>query len=287
MSSVIRHAVLGMAIMGLLLLTSCADHPPAVIENKSTLAVEEVPEVREATPRSPDYGPELPKGPNYVVEPGDTLYSVAFRLGMDHRALAEFNDIDPPFVIRVGQSLTTAPSAAQLADVQQPAGADTKPTAVSAGTAPPATDKGREQVASGPPSHALSTAKAAPLNVPVDRWIWPVQGEVSRAFSDERHKGMDLAGERGSPIRATAAGVVVYAGTGVTGYGALLIIKHNDTFLSAYGHNDELLAVEGERVEAGQTIARMGSTSSDTVKLHFEIRRNGRPVNPVALLPAR
>lgn len=273
--------------MGLLLLTSCADHPPTVIENKSTLAVEEVPEVREATPRSPDYGPELPKGPNYVVEPGDTLYSVAFRLGMDHRTLAEFNDIDPPFVIRVGQSLTTAPSAAQLAVAQQPAGADTQPTTVSAGTAPPPTDKGREQIASGPPSHALSTAKAAPLNVPVDRWIWPVQGEVGRAFSDERHKGIDLAGERGSPIRATAAGVVVYAGTGVTGYGALLIIKHNDTYLSAYGHNDALLAVEGEQVEAGQTIARMGSTSSDTVKLHFEIRRNGRPVNPVALLPAR
>ena len=110
---------------------------------------------------------------------------------------------------------------------------------------------------------------------------------MSRAFSDERHKGIDLAGERGSPIRATAAGVVVYAGTGVTGYGALLIVKHNDTYLSAYGHNDELLAVEGEQVEAGQMIARMGSTSSDAVKLHFEIRRNGRPVNPVALLPAR
>ena len=104
--------------MGLLLLTSCADHPPAVIENKSTLAVEEVPEVREATPRSPDYGPELPRGPHYVVEPGDTLYSVAFRLGMDHRTLAQFNGIDPPFVIRVGQSLTTAPSAAASAVCQ-------------------------------------------------------------------------------------------------------------------------------------------------------------------------
>jgi lipoprotein NlpD len=262
-----------------------------VIENKSMRAIEEVPEVREATPPGPDYGLELPKGPNYVVKPGDTLYSVAFRLGMDHRTLAEFNDIDPPFVIRVGQSLTTAPTATQPAVEQKPAAADAKPTVVSADRAPPptepTTDKGDEQIASGPPSHALSTAKAAPSNVPVDRWLWPVMGEVIRAFSDERHKGINLAGERGSPIGATAAGVVVYAGTGVTGYGALLIIKHNDTYLSAYGHNDELLAVEGERVEAGQIIARMGSTSSDSVKLHFEIRRNGRPVNPVALLPAR
>ncbi len=283
----IGHPALTVATMGLFLLTSCADHPPAVIENKSTLAVEEVPEIREATPVSRDYGPELPTGPNYVVEPGDTLYSVAFRLGMDHRTLAEFNDIEPPFVIRVGQSLNTAPTAAKSAVMQKPAGSDTEPTTASPDTAPAPTDSGLDQVPSGPPSHTLSTAKAARPNVPVDRWSWPAKGEVSRAFSDERHKGIDLAGQRGAPIKATAAGVVVYAGTGVTGYGALLIIKHNDTYLSAYGHNDELLAVEGERVEAGQMIARMGSTSSDAVKLHFEIRRNGRPVNPVALLPAR
>ena len=96
-----------------------------------------------------------------------------------------------------------------------------------------------------------------------------------------------MDGERGAPVMATAAGVVVYAGTGVTGYGALLIVKHNDIYLSAYGHNDALLAAEGQQVDAGQVIARMGSTSSDSVKLHFEIRRNGRPVNPTSLLPQR
>jgi lipoprotein NlpD len=133
----------------------------------------------------------------------------------------------------------------------------------------------------------LSTAKTPTPNAPVDRWSWPAEGKVSRAYSAERHKGIDLAGERGSPVMATAAGVVVYAGTGVTGYGALLIVKHNDTYLSAYGHNDALLVAEGQRVDAGQVIARMGSTSSDSVKLHFEIRRNGRPVNPTALLPQR
>jgi lipoprotein NlpD len=139
----------------------------------------------------------------------------------------------------------------------------------------------------GPPSHTLSTAKSATPNGPVDRWVWPAAGDVSRPFSDERHKGIDLSGQRGAPVMATAPGVVVYAGTGVTGYGALLIVKHNDTYLSAYGHNDELLAVEGEQVKAGQVIARMGSTDADSVKLHFEIRRDGRPVNPTGLLPSR
>jgi lipoprotein NlpD len=139
----------------------------------------------------------------------------------------------------------------------------------------------------GPPSHTLSTAKTPTPNAPVDRWSWPTEGKVSRAYSAERHKGIDLVGERGSPVMATAAGVVVYAGTGVTGYGALLIVKHNDTYLSAYGHNDALLVAEGQQVDAGQVIARMGSTSSDSVKLHFEIRRNGRPVNPTSLLPQR
>jgi lipoprotein NlpD len=135
--------------------------------------------------------------------------------------------------------------------------------------------------------HTLSTAKTPTPNAPVDRWSWPTEGKVSRAYSAERHKGIDLVGERGSPVKATAAGVVVYAGTGVTGYGALLIVKHNDTYLSAYGHNDALLVAEGQQVDAGQVIARMGSTSSDSVKLHFEIRRNGRPVNPTSLLPQR
>ena len=124
-------------------------------------------------------------------------------------------------------------------------------------------------------------------NVPIDRWSWPANGRVSRPFSEELHKGIDVSGERGADIRATAPGVVVYAGTGVTGYGALLIVKHNDTYLSAYGHNDVLLAGEGEQVSAGQVIAKMGSTSTDAVKLHFEIRRNGVPVNPATLLPSR
>ena len=302
-------------VASLLLLVGCADNLPVVIENKSVVAVDVMPEVRQTSAYRPDYGPKLRTGPDYVVEPGDTLYAVAFRLGMDYRALASLNGIDPPYVIRVGQALKTAPHAeltnakaipeknvkqanAQLrasvtsgeraaeGTVESTAGKATEgapegeritPTAKPAPTEPEP----------GPPSRSLSTAKTPTPNAPVDRWYWPAGGKVSRAYSAERHKGIDLDGERGSPVMATAAGVVVYAGTGVSGYGALLIVKHNETYLSAYGHNDALLAAEGQRVSAGQVIARMGSTSSDSVKLHFEIRRNGRPVNPTSLLPQR
>lgn len=298
-------------VASLLLLVGCADNPPAVIENKSVAAVDVPPEVRQTNANRPDYGPSLPAGPDYVVEPGDTLYAVAFRLGVDYRTLASLNDIAPPYVIRVGQSLKTAPDA-ELANAaavpettatqshsQQPvSGASVESAAESgAGNVTASAPEGERIAATakptatqpepGPPSHSLSTAKTPTPNAPVDRWSWPAEGKVSRAYSAERHKGIDLDGERGSPVMATAAGVVVYAGTGVTGYGALLIVKHNDTYLSAYGHNDALLAAEGQQVSAGQVIARMGSTSSDSVKLHFEIRRNGRPVNPTSLLPQR
>jgi lipoprotein NlpD len=302
-------------VASLLFLVGCADNPPVVIENKSVAAVDVPPEVRQTNTHRADYGPNLPTGPDYVVEPGDTLYAVAFRLGVDYRTLASLNNIDPPYVIRVGQALKTAPGAAPAgaptapeikgtqASAQQRAGGTGVQSAVES-TVESSAGNGSESAAvsertaaaakpaatqsePGQPSHTVSTAKTPTPNAPVDRWSWPTEGKVSRAYSAERHKGIDLVGERGSPVKATAAGVVVYAGTGVTGYGALLIVKHNDTYLSAYGHNDALLVAEGQQVDAGQVIARMGSTSSDSVKLHFEIRRNGRPVNPTSLLPQR
>ena len=284
-------------VASLLLLFGCADNPPVVIENKSVAAVYVLPEVRRTNTHRADYGPNLPTGPDYVVELGDTLYAVAFRLGMDYRTLASLNNIDPPHVIRVGQSLRTAPDAA-LGSV--PAASEANPSEASAmqrvfettaenaaGNATATAKSAATQSEAGPPSQTLSPAQTPAPDAPVDRWFWPAEGTVSRAYSVERHKGIDLVGERGSPVKATAAGVVVYAGTGVTGYGALIIVKHNDTYLSAYGHNDVLLAAEGQQVDAGQVIARMGSTSSDSVKLHFEIRRNGRPVNPTSLLLER
>jgi len=297
-------ARLTMAVALTSVLGGCADNPPAVIENKSVPAAIETPEVRQATAPeravAADVGQMLQRGPNYIVQPGDTLYAVAFRLGMDYRTLAEINNIDPPYVIRVSQSLKTidagsgalgeaAEDPTSLAPAQSVAVEPDRLGRPPRQTSPAPAGQQAEAVRPepGPPSRTLSTAKSAIPSGPVDRWVWPAAGAVSRPFSDERHKGIDLAGQRGAPVMATAPGVVVYAGTGVTGYGALLILKHNDTYLSAYGHNDDLLAVEGEQVKAGQVIARMGSTDADSVKLHFEIRRDGRPVNPTGLLPSR
>ena len=276
------------------LLSACADHPPAVIENRSTARVDVAPEVRQSMPSERPAAPseqvvntDLPQGPDYRVQQGDTLYSVAFRLGMDYRTLAQFNEIDPPFTILVGESLRTVSPVPQP---QPSPGSAAKTTVPKANT--PAKPVPRPTTVAVSPEAEKKSVTVAPdqptlTNAPVSRWLWPVSGNVSRRFAGDRNKGLDLVGQRGDPVVATADGVVVYAGSGVTGYGALLIVKHNDTYLSAYGHNDALLVAEGTFVAAGETIARMGSTSAESVKLHFEIRRNGVPIDPMTVLPSR
>ena len=288
MPDLIERARFYALLLGVSLAAGCADKPPVMIEDRSVLAEDAIPEIRQAAANNTDYGPLLAAGPDYVVVPGDTLYAVAFRLGMDYRTLAELNAIDPPFIIRVGQALKTTPGEAATANraEPQPVAPAQRPVVADEKYDPAPAPVARES-STAPPSHSLSTAKTPAPNIPIDQWSWPAEGRVSRAYSEERHKGIDLSGTRCSPVTATAAGVVVYAGTGVTGYGALLIIKHNDTYLSAYGHNDSLMAAEGQAVEAGEVIAGMGSTSTDSVKLHFEIRRNGRPIDPMTLLPKR
>jgi lipoprotein NlpD len=121
----------------------------------------------------------------------------------------------------------------------------------------------------------------------VDVWLWPTGGSVTRGYSESVHKGIDIGGERGDPVVAVAAGKIVYGGTGIVGFGELLIIKHNEEYLSAYGHNERLLVTEGQTVTAGQIIAEKGSSGTDTVKLHFEIRREGKPIDPQRVLPKR
>lgn len=148
-----------------------------------------------------------------------------------------------------------------------------------------------------PPS-APGPSQPAPQTVPksdaetfagekITVWLWPTSGPVIRGYSESVHKGIDIGGARGDKVSAVAAGKVVYAGTGIAGFGELLIIKHNDIYLSAYGHNDELLVAEGDTVAAGQAIAQKGSSGTDTIKLHFEIRQEGKPIDPQRLLPGR
>lgn len=242
--------------------------------------------------RTKDYGSKLEEGKPYVVVKGDTLYSIAFRLGIDFRELAARNGIQSPYIIKVGQRLRTAKPVAKLVKASPQPTRKTPKVAVKTSPTPKKPNKvapkqSKVTPVTKPSLKSQATGDSVITSQSVSRWRWPSAGKVVRTYSSNRHKGIDIAGKRGDPVKAVAAGKVVYAGTGVTGYGSLLIIKHNDTYLSAYGHNEQLLVSENMNIKAGQQIATMGSSGTDTVKLHFELRRRGQPIDPLTLLPRR
>lgn len=222
---------------------------------------------------------------SYVVRSGDTLYSIAFRYGLDFRGLASANGIGSDYRIVPGQRLrlsdrAKAAKTAASAPVKGPSKTAVAPRA-------PAS-----QPTSAPSAVVQSQSKKSPQvleTTALTDWQWPTEGRVIRGFSasEYAHKGIDIAGKQEQPVKTVANGVVVYAGSGLVGYGKLLIVKHSERYLSAYAHNNRLLVKEGESVRQGQTIARMGDTGTDRTKLHFEIRKDGKPVNPVSLLPKR
>ncbi|MGE6446260.1 peptidoglycan DD-metalloendopeptidase family protein [Pseudomonas bubulae] len=215
----------------------------------------------------------------YAVRRGDTLFSIAFRYGWDWKALAARNNIAAPFTIVPGQVIRFDGRSGT-----QPAGGSTT-TVVSSYSGSKTTVIKRSATA------ASASAAVAPMPAgPAPKgWGWPSNGILIGKFSSNGslNKGIDIAGDLGQPVLAASDGSVVYAGSGLRGYGELIIIKHSDTYVSAYGHNRRLLVREGQQVKVGQTIAEMGSTGTDRVKLHFEIRRQGKPVDPLQFLPRR
>ncbi len=221
----------------------------------------------------------------YVVQRGDTLYSIAFRFGWDWKTLAARNGIPAPYLIRTGQIIrfTAAPAVAQARAPAPPA----RPPAVV--TAPTAVKPAQSVQSPAPVKPAPVVTPSSTTARSATGWGWPSQGAVIGRFSSNGslNKGIDIAGELGQPVLAASDGSVVYAGSGLRGYGELVIIKHSDTYVSAYGHNRRLLVREGQQVKVGQSIAEMGSTGTDRVKLHFEIRRQGKPVDPLQYLPRR
>lgn len=271
----------------------------------------------------------------YYVRPGDTLYSIAFRYGLDYNVLAQANDIDSNYIIHSGQRLnlqkareitpadsyevagTEPPGTQQSTDASRrtPVSVSRRPvtevprtTPVSNQTAQSTQQTGsqasqqpQKDVKKEPASSNSSTARgnteasgskepvAYSPNSPVKYWMWPAMGQILQGFSgaSKSSKGIDIAGNLGDPVRASAAGRVVYAGRGLRGYGNLVIIKHNNDFISAYAHNRVLLVKENEIIKAGQKIAEVGNTDSDVPKLHFEIRFKGKPVDPMRYLPKR
>ncbi len=234
----------------------------------------------------------------YTVRSGDTLYSIAWRYRIDHQDLMRWNGIDDARNLRVGQRLRlqpdrTAASSSTTSTAAAPASTrDTKP-ANSSGSRQ-ANTVGKADSGSGPEDSASAAAQSETdrrkaSGEPPGHWRWPTRGTVVARFGDGRAggRGIDISGDEGQPVHATAAGDVVYSGDGLKAYGRLLIIRHEGDFLSAYAHNSELLVAEGDRVDAGEPIARMGRTREGTALLHFEIRRGGSPVDPLDYLPVR
>ncbi len=213
----------------------------------------------------------------YTVRPGDTLIRIGLEAGQSWRDIARWNDITNPNLIEVGQVLRiTPPPGTAPVVAASPASSSPAVTATTSTRAGTAT--------------AASPASSQPQQSSGDEdvgWAWPASGTILAGFDESRNKGIDIGGRLGDPVLAAGDGRVVYAGSGLRGYGNLIIIKHNNTFLSAYAHNQTLLVREDQNVKKGQKIAEMGQSDADRVKLHFEIRRQGRPVDPTRYLPGR
>lgn len=209
---------------------------------------------------------------HHSVKAGETLYSIAFEYGRDHRDVARWNKIREPYTIYPKQKLRIIPISSDLNSTVE----DTEDTE----------DKSESSTSqkSEPVANKVTYVGNSEL-----KWQWPTQGKVVSTFSirDPGRRGIDIEGRKGQPVNAAESGHVVYYGNGLRGYGNLIILKHNETYFSAYAHTEHVVVKENEKVKLGQKLADMGNTGSVKTKLHFEIRRNGKPINPLKYLPKR
>lgn len=295
----------------------CAGRVSAPVEDRGVAPIKPV----EQAQTSAAVAAAEARGSLYTVKKGDTLYSIALDNGRDYKDVAAWNNLENPNLIRIGQQLRVAPpdNGAPVA-VSKPV-ASGGPVEVKAVSTPIAI-RNTETIKGGPKGGKLvwseealakarqdemapkpvdakpelkpeaAHAEAKPAEKPVIAgdevdWMWPVNGKLIAPFVDGSSKGIDIAGKSGDPVLAAAGGVVSYAGAGLRGYGNLVVLRHNASFLSVYAHNSKLLVKEKDTVVKGQKIAEMGSTDTESPRLHFEIRRQGKPTDPLKFLPAR
>ena len=250
-----------------LFLSACSTTSRAPVVNGRTNDARHSPVVSKHTPPSA-YDPAAATRGYHVVATGDTLYSIAWRYGFDYRNLARWNNISSPYVIYPKQVIRLKPQTGPA--TKQP---QTKPSASQKQATRKTTEKNTTTVSKRP-------TKRIVLN-----WQWPTRGSIIKSDAPTSKKGIDISGKLGQSITAAASGEVVYSGSGLLGYGKLIIIKHNDTFLSAYAHNEKILVKEGDKVTTGDKIATMGIGNNGKPILHFEIRQDGQPVSPLNHLP--
>ena len=271
------------------------------------------------TPQAPTAVQAVPGDRVHVVVKGDTLYSIAWRYETTVPELARINGLGPPYLIRVGQRLRvdaprTQPQAAGSAavtavPVPEPRLSTAPARAASGGQSAAAGEGGNatpslatptsetatastapnQPLSASPPSPSLPKAQTAPASAAWDRsWRWPVEGKFTRQYDSNRQfKGINIQSKPGARVRAAAPGEVVYAGDGLRGYGKLIIVKHDEVYLSAYAHNRSMKVREGERVSGGQDIGDVGGDAANPGRLYFEIRKEGKPTDPTRLLPTQ
>jgi lipoprotein NlpD len=284
----VRRLWLAGACVALLVLAGCGSAPvnraPVEDRGSSVSKPSTVQDPRTQAVKQPPGFENAGKAGYYTVKPGDTLTRIGLETGQGPKDLARWNAIDNPNLIEVGQVLRVVPPAADTVAVAKPVATSSTTT-----TALPAAGAA-SSAASAPAKAASAPAVTAPVAVSGEdelAWIWPGNGPVVAGFDEVKNKGLDIGGNAGDPVLAAGEGKVVYAGAGLRGYGNLIILKHNNTYLTAYAHNQTLLVKEDQTVKKGQKIAEMGNSDADRVKLHFEVRRQGKPVDPVKYLPAR
>lgn len=286
-----RAALILSVALATAMLASCASKSRAPIEDRSAGTA------RSAASHSPSSGSSGPVVPRpaldpsistYTVQRGDTLFRIALDSGQAWRDVVLWNNLEDPNKLEVGQVLRVKPpeSVAQSLPVK-PGSVDVNVSGVPAPVL--ATPQTPAAVA---PARAAAPVATNPVpgtgrNEDEVVFSWPVTGAILEPFSESKNKGVDIAGNLGDPVFAAAEGTVVYAGSGLRGYGNLIIIKHNNTYLTAYAHNQSLAVKEQQVVKKGQRIAQMGQSDADRVKLHFEVRRQGKPIDPIKMLPEK
>lgn len=313
MSSSLRLAA---AAAALIILAGCASpHRRAPVEDQGRPASSSGSSAAAQAPRALPGAENAGKPGYYTIKPGDTLIRIALESGQNWRDIAAWNGLENPNLIEVGQVVRVVPPVSDATVSTRPVtaprietrGLDSKPaTPAKAGAAAGAVPLTPATSASGgtggaggavaapsataatnatTPPAAANTADARDADEPV--WGWPSSGPVLGGFEEGKHKGLTIGGKAGDPVLASADGRVVYAGSGLRGYGNLVILKHGSEYLTAYAHNQSLLVKEDQVVKRGQKIAEMGSTDADRVQLHFEIRKKGKPLDPARQLPGR
>ena len=297
------------------IVAGCASTVPAPVEDRGSVHAGDKPAIQATAGAATEA-----RGALYTVKKGDTLYSIALDNGQDYKDIAAWNNLENPNVIRIGQQLRVTPAddgspVAVVKPVASSAPVEVKPVAGPAGSSAGSSNLKREPKGGklAWSEEALARARQEGVARPVEarqevrpveskpeekpaekpapagdevEWVWPVQGKPMASFA-EGGKGIDIAGKAGDPVVAAAAGVVSYAGAGLRGYGNLVVLRHNATYLSVYAHNSKLLVKEKDSVARGQKIAEMGSTDAESPRLHFEIRRQGKPADPQKFLPPR